>query len=109
MKNSMYLKQMMVIVFLLFSYFGFSQKQEESSFFIIENLSAKTYSAWYNSINLEDQSAVLYSCIPAKVIGVKKDFVEKFKATTKQMNFSITMFEISAKEAEIKCAEQRKL
>jgi hypothetical protein len=103
------LKLGLAISLLFLSFLIKAQEKGKETYFLVENLSSSSYSSWFDSLEDVDKPLVSFACVPAKIVGVKEDFVEKFKATTKQMNFQIKKLEIKKEEAELKCAKQRKL
>ena len=103
------LKLGIAISLLSLSFLIKAQEKGEAIYFLVENLSSSNYSSWFNSLEELDRPFVSFTCVPAKIIGIQEDFEEKFKTTSKQMSFQIKKLEIKREEAELKCANQRKL
>ena len=103
------LKLGLAIGLLLLSFLIKAQEKGKGTYFLVENLSSDNYSSWFKSLNEEDKSMIYFTCVPAKLIGIREGFEEKFKITSKQMSFQTKKLEIKREEAELKCAAQRKL
>jgi hypothetical protein len=103
------LKLGLAISLLFLSFLIKAQEKGEVTYFLVEDLSSENYSFWYNSLTEEDKTSVFYTCVPAKIIGVKESFTEKFISTTELWKSAIKKLKITSNEVELKCAEQRKL
>ncbi len=86
-----------------------AEKQDDVVYFYIENLSPKMYSNWYTSLGKSEQPKIKYACIPAKIIGVKKENVELFRNELSAAYKDVKEVRLTKEQAEKKCANQRKL
>ena len=84
-----------------------AQEKEELIYFQIENLSVESYRNWIKTTGKSIQSSVGYSCIPAQIIGVRKEDATLFKNKLTSTYKSVKQIELTQKEAEQKCASKR--
>lgn len=85
----------------------YAQQEAAVEYFLIENLGVKNYSEFITSIDKSAKSKIVYSCIPAGIIGVDKTYSAQFLSKSKSYFKQIEFLEISSEEAELKCSKQR--
>jgi len=109
MKNGNYIKIGIVLLVLLSSLAIKAQSGRDIDFYYIEKLTSESYSSWITSLERNEAISVVYSCIPANIIGIKGDFKEQLSLSLKNANLNFKSIAISEKEAIEKCASKRKL
>lgn len=109
MKKESYIKVGVVLLIALSSFSTKAQSEQDIVFYYVENLSSENYSSWITSLTKKEATSVVYSCIPANIVGIKKGFKEQFSSSMKNTNLHIKSIDISEEEANEKCASKRKL
>lgn len=84
-----------------------AQTEEDLQYIYIETLSAKTYSNWIKSIDKNLQKEISYSCLPAKIIGLKKRSLEPIKTSLLKTYKQVDILNNSRQEVEKKCSSYR--
>ncbi len=106
MRNLGINKLMLTMAFVLISLVFKAQKHEEVIYFYVDNFTVEKCSEWIKSKNGKPTS--VYVCIPAKIIGVKKAFLEAFKSDMSIMKMRVKKLELNKSEIEAKCANHRR-
>lgn len=98
-----------MVTFFLFSHqeIRAQDKEIELAYFHINDLSVKSYSDWLSSSDESLNSSIKYTCIPAKIIGIKKEDFNLFEIKLKSRYTSVKQVVLTRKEAERKCASIR--
>jgi hypothetical protein len=97
----------LVVFFFIFNQDVKAQKGGDLVYIQIKELTVESYAKWFDSIDKSSQLDVDYACIPAKIIGVRKEVVEEFKIKLQTTFKSIEKIELTQEEAEQKCAAKR--
>ena len=90
-----------------FSNKAFTPEKNKLTYFYIEDLSVNSYGKWLNTMDKSSQEEITYACIPAKIIGIKKEYAKKLEIRLKSSYKTIKRIELTPEEAEKKCANQR--
>lgn len=98
-----------IFVALVFTSKAAAQGEEKLTYFYIEKLTLENYKELL--VEVEESSAIEidYACVPAKIIGVKKEYVKLIASKLKSLYKAVQQKELSQEEAEKECANQRSL
>jgi len=97
-----------MLLFIVFNVTITKAQTENVEYYYIDNITTETYKEWSNTLDLNVKSALIYTCFPAKIIGIKGEYAQQFLKMYQKSFKSIKRLDISSKEAEGKCASNRK-
>ena len=84
-----------------------AQEKTELTYFYVETMNVESYRKFYNLLEKSMQLEIDYACVPAKIIGIKKDNVAFLEGKLTLLFKKVKEVELTQKEAENKCANQR--
>ena len=84
-----------------------AQEKTDLTYFYVNDLTVESYGKWFKTMEKKIQLKLDYACIPAKIIGVKKEDVVLLKSKLSATYKVIKEIKLTQEEAEQKCATQR--
>ncbi len=86
-----------------------AQDNQKIAYYKIEKLTVETLKSWYEATNLELKSYVVYTCIPAKIIGINSTKASMVIESIRLHFNNVEEIKITNEEAIKVCSSNRKL